>query len=235
MIDLAKLDAKRGKSKQDLGSIGENGRSSKPKLSGQDLERGRTRAVLTFPDSKFADIIDDLRIDLITVGAGRPQKLLLIASPEPGTGKTVIAANLAHALAKTGKSTLLIDADAHTRTLSNLFSLTGDMGLNDVVKGTVPLDAAVTQDNDSGLYFLPVGQKYSSLETNDMMAAQRVASFLKDHRNDYDAVIIDGPAILNGRDIQTLFAASDRALLVTEKDRTTPETIRRALGHAGKS
>ena len=64
----------------------------------------------------------------------KPPRTLMVTSPMPRDGKTVVATNLAIFMAKAGKSTLLIDADLRHPTLHEQFGLPAHaMGFSNAV------------------------------------------------------------------------------------------------------
>jgi non-specific protein-tyrosine kinase len=75
-----------------------------------------------------------LRANLGFSCVDRSLRTLAIVSATPGDGKSVIAANLAIAMARVGKNTLLIDADLRHPVLHELFSIDSyKMGLSDAI------------------------------------------------------------------------------------------------------
>lgn len=75
-----------------------------------------------------------LRTSIGFASIDKPVRSLLVTSALPGEGKSSIAANLAIFMAKTGKTTLLIDADLRRPTQHVLFNLSPDKaGLSNAV------------------------------------------------------------------------------------------------------
>ena len=63
------------------------------------------------PKSAFAEAFRVLRANVHFAGVARPLRSILITSPGPGEGKTLIAMNLARAFAMEGGRILLVDGD----------------------------------------------------------------------------------------------------------------------------
>ncbi len=75
----------------------------------------------------------------------KPLRTLMITSSTPHEGKSITAANLAIFMAKTGKNTLLIDADLRRPTLLEKFQLGGDtMGLSNAVLACAQADTSAS-------------------------------------------------------------------------------------------
>lgn len=75
-----------------------------------------------------------LRTNIGFSAIDKPLRTLLVTSPLPRDGKSVVAANLAIFMAKAGKNTLLIDADLRRPTLHEKFGISADKrGLSNAI------------------------------------------------------------------------------------------------------
>jgi len=84
--------------------------------------------------------------------------ILAVASQKGGVGKTTVALNLAHALARRGWRTLLVDADPQGAVgWSVEGARTGGRGLVRWLRGDLPLDEAAIPTREAGLRLLPFG------------------------------------------------------------------------------
>ena len=84
-----------------------------------------------------------LGMNTLAVMADRQPRTLMLSSAEPGAGKSLLAANLAAALAQTGLRVILVDGDLHHPRLHTLFDLPREPGLSDVVHDPGKLDGAL--------------------------------------------------------------------------------------------
>ena len=107
-------------------------------------------------------------------------RVIAVTSGKGGVGKTNIAANLAYILAKMGKRTLLLDADAGLANIDVILGITPKYNLYHVLHGEKTLSEAVVQ-GPGGIKILPAasgiqemaelsrGQKFTLLEElNDL-------------------------------------------------------------------
>ena len=141
-------------------------------------------------------------------------KTFVVTSSKGGVGKSTVAANLAAAVAKSGKRVLLIDCDLSNRSLD--FILGCDDGslcdFCDLVSGRA--DAAKTMidiERVPGLYFIPApnfnSDSFTSEQISDaLQAAAREYSF--------DFILIDVPGAIDGM-LPLVAGAADGALIVT--------------------
>ena len=118
---------------------------------------GRGRQTEFHPHSNAAEAVRDVRTALILSAGEVLPGTLLIASPTPGDGKSMVASNLAISLAKAGKKVLLIDADLRRPTQHRIFRLPDEAGLAAVLAGEHKLSAAVRATGVAGLSILPCG------------------------------------------------------------------------------
>ncbi len=90
-----------------------------------------------------------------------------------GTGKTSVAENLGHALARMGKTVFVIDGDRQSNTTTTLLGKRVSPSLTDVLSGKVPLTDAIYEAREN-LFVIPS-------DTN----LDHVATYLKDHHRSY--------------------------------------------------
>jgi Flp pilus assembly CpaE family ATPase len=159
-----------------------------------------------------------------------PGKVITVFSPKGGSGKTVLATNLAVAAARSGVPTLLVDLDlqfgdsaltlgvAPRATIADLVASAGEID-------TEKLEAFVAGEPRTGLSVLPAPQRP---EEADVVGQAELAAVLEAARSGYDAVVIDtGPLF----DVAMLAALdfTDRLLLVCNPEVTSLKNVRIAM------
>jgi polysaccharide biosynthesis transport protein len=194
--------------------------------------RNLVRAVLDDPSSAFAEGLHSVRVRLRSADRREIGKVLAIVSAMPDEGKSVIAGNLAHASAKSGARTLLIDGDLRHGSVSAAYP-DAKAGLADVLQGDIALRAALLQDPRSGLSILAAGARPDTVNALTQTDDGRVNAILNQCRELFDLVIVDSPAILPVADSRRLLECADRAVLVVEWKRTGRETVIEALNTIG--
>ena len=105
--------------KQDLGFplLGSIARFRLPQA-----ERGRVELIVQArPHSPEAEVFRAVRTSIMAARSELPSMALLLTSVTPNEGKTIVAANLAVALAQAGRNVLLVDADMRKPRLGKLF------------------------------------------------------------------------------------------------------------------
>jgi succinoglycan biosynthesis transport protein ExoP len=185
------------------------------------------------PGSRFADAIRAVRLACTMSHHNGVPKVILMSSTMPGEGKSTIAANLARSLARTGATTLLIDADSRDATLTRLFAQPGMPGLSEVLGGKASLKSASLFEEESGLFFLSNGQERLDLEESDLLAGDRLSEFLNHYRKGFDHIVIDAPPVLSMADGRVLYRYVDAAIYVVEWGKTSADMVMAGLSALG--
>jgi len=79
----------------------------------------------------------------LAAGRGRQARVMALTSGKGGVGKTVLAVNLAAALAQRGERVLVLDADLGLANLDVLLNLSSKITLHDVFTGKAKLEQAL--------------------------------------------------------------------------------------------
>src|SRR5258705_12873648 len=89
--------------------------------------------------------------------AGVKHRILAIASPGPGEGRSYVAANLAVAFSQLRERTLLVDADLRAPRQHRIFNVPDRIGLTAVLSGRADRGAVVPVSEFGTLSLLPAG------------------------------------------------------------------------------
>jgi capsular polysaccharide biosynthesis protein len=162
-----------------------------------------------------------------TLGEG--SHIVLVTGAEPGPATSVVAANLAAALARTHSEAVLVCADVRDSVAPDLFGLAGHRGLAEVVAGRATVgEVAHGPAAAPGLWVIPPGDDVSLVEYLQYDTLRSLTSQL---RRDARYVIIEAPATADGADTFALAGFADAALLMVQANRTrgpeASECIRR--------
>ena len=112
---------------------------------------------LAQPESPAAEEFRRLRTNVQFADIDRPLRTLALMAAQPGSGKSVIAANLAIAFAQGGKQVILVDADLVHPSQHLLFDSPAAPGLTELLAGEATLDQALLATPAPGLCLLPAG------------------------------------------------------------------------------
>ncbi|MEY8877756.1 MAG: MinD/ParA family protein [Leptothrix sp. (in: b-proteobacteria)] len=149
----------------------------------------------------------------------RRGRTLAVTSGKGGVGKTLVAANLAAALARQGQRVLVIDADLGLANLDVLLNLKPKLTLHDVFTGKAGLDEAIL-DAPGGFQVLLAGSglvEYSRLSAE---VREQLKTLLQTVRPRYDLILLDTGA---GISDVVLYAVSlaDEVLVIATSEPTS--------------
>jgi Flp pilus assembly CpaE family ATPase len=157
-------------------------------------------------------------------------KVVTVFSPKGGSGKTVLATNLAVAAAISGVKTLLVDLDLQFGDSALTLALSPRATIADLAASAGAIDAEklkafVTVDSRTGLSVLPSPQRP---EEADVVGAAELAAVLSAAKNSYDAVVIDTGPLFDGAMLAAL-DHSEQLLLVCNPEVTSLKNVRIGL------
>lgn len=178
------------------------------------------------PRSPTAEDYRTLRTNLRYAGIENPGGTLLVTSANPSEGKTTTAANLAVAIAQSGKRVILIDADMRRPSMHRLFNLDGSRGLSTLFLEDAPMLEEVLQPTDvPGLLVLPAGEQPPN--PAEMLESKRMTNLLHELSKESDMIVLDSPPLLVVADANILASRCSGAILVVDSGRTRTEAARR--------
>ena len=175
----------------------------------------------------MAPAFDRLRARLILSDAKPKSAKLLITSPEPGAGKSTVAANLAISLAKGGDRVVLVDMDFHRPRMHSMFGLPNEKGLSDFLRGKVQLDATLQTTTRPNLRVVTAGSNPNV--PSDWLTPGEIDSLLETLGKECDYVLIDTPALLSVADPTVLASQADSVILVVARRKSERRHFRLAL------
>jgi capsular exopolysaccharide synthesis family protein len=210
---------------------GERGRSSRSRTS---------PVVLDEPDSSAAEAYRALRTRLTRLAAQLDVTSIMVVSPGPGEGKTTTAANLAVALAESGRDVLLVSADLRRPRIHEFFGLPNRSGLSDLLADDPAAATGGSRQAASELWsvaphlwLLPSGP--SPPQPSALLDSDAMRQFLKEQRHLFDYVLLDCPPALV-TDSLALASLVDAVLVVAdakETERSAIERLRDELDQPG--
>jgi pilus assembly protein CpaE len=160
-------------------------------------------------------------------GEGR---IVTVFSPKGGTGKTVMATNLAAWLAKKGsKKTLLLDLDLQFGDAAIMLGIEPDKTIHDLVVAPGELDpeklAGYTARHASGLEVLPAPVRPEDAE---LVTESKLSRLLEVAKESYDVIVVDTSPFFHGPMLATLDRTDD-LLLVCGLEVPTIKNVRLSL------
>jgi capsular exopolysaccharide synthesis family protein len=138
--------------------------------------------------------IDATRTMLLHAARTRSDRVVMITSALSGEGKTSLASHLATSLARSGKKTLLIDADLRSPAIHRLFDLTPDPGMSELLRGEAVLDDVIASTAIEELKVITAGQ--CDHQTLRILSQGGMGSHFAQFKEQFDFVIVDTSPVL---------------------------------------
>jgi capsular exopolysaccharide synthesis family protein len=186
----------------------------------------RGPVVLEAPDTADAEAVRMVRAGFLLATRDGASRSILVASALAGEGKTTTTANLAAALAASGRHVIAVDLDLRRPALGPLLGAAGP-GLVDVARGSFGLDEALREValpadgaaalSGGRLEVLPAGA--APTEPGDFIGTAAVGEILAELRERADVVLVDSPPLLQVGDGLQLSTRVDALLVVARLDR----------------
>jgi capsular exopolysaccharide synthesis family protein len=186
------------------------------------------------PKSRDAEAYRGVRTALYFSTRGGGYKTIQITSPDMGDGKSTLAANLAVAVANSGKKVILIDADFRRPQQDRLFGLPNKVGFASVLNGSAELAEALRPTVVPGLSILTSG----AIPPNpaELLTSPRFKEMLDVLSEQSDLVLVDTPPLLAVSDPSVVAPRVDGVILglrLRKHSRVHAEQAREILGALG--
>jgi len=198
-------------------------------------ERIVTRAEPTAKGNQFAvsEAFRSLRTNLQFMDVDNPPRTIVVTSPLPGDGKSMVAANIAVALAESGRPVVLVDGDLRRSTVAKTFGLPGGAGLTDVLAGRANLiDVMQRTLVSEHLFVLTAGSVPPN--PSEVLGSAKMRAVLSD-LSEHAMVVVDAPPLLPVTDSAVLAHQADGAILVVGLGKTTYDLVIKAQDALAKA
>ena len=150
--------------------------------------------------------------------AGIRHRVLAIASPGPGEGRSYVAASLAVAFSQLGERTLLIDADLRAPRQHRIFDVPDRIGLSAVLSGRADRGAVVPVSKFGTLSLLPAGAPPPNPQ--ELLSRQALSILLEELRTDFDVILFDTPPAKHYADTQSIAFRAGSVMVLARKNHT---------------
>jgi succinoglycan biosynthesis transport protein ExoP len=179
--------------------------------------------------SVIAESFRSLRTTIQFSAVEKNIKSIVVTSATPLEGKTVVAANLAIAMAQGGLKTLLLSTDLRKPTLHKLFGLEPSPGLSDfllgngdssqaiktvadLMMGEMGVDEIMLTPGIDNLHIITCGKIPSN--PAELIESENFKGLLDAVYSHYDVVLMDTPPLISAADASILGTKADGVLLV---------------------
>ncbi|MCX5807647.1 MAG: polysaccharide biosynthesis tyrosine autokinase [Proteobacteria bacterium] len=155
---------------------------------------------------------------------------IMVTSALPGEGKSTTAINLAFALAKDYKQTvLLVDCDLRRQSVHHRLGIKSGKGLIDYLLNDTPVSELILWPGIEKLTIISGGRPF--LESSELLGSLKMQELVEDMKNRYPDryVLFDAPPILASADSLTFIPLVDHVLLVVQAEKTSVDDVQKAV------
>lgn len=207
---------------------------------------GMSLAMLDDPTGPDAEAIRKLRVNLEFANLDLNAQAIMITSAGQQEGKSTTVANLALALARSGRNVVLVDLDLRQPTLASLFGVDAQAGVTDVALGRASLSEAIVpvrlgpssvvasmtngRVRAGTLSLLPAGMLPPN--PGEFVGTEALGRVIADLRATYEFILIDAPPMCIVGDAMALSTRIDAVIAVAKVatvSRGTLEELSREL------
>ena len=147
-----------------------------------------------------------------------PIRTMVMTSSVPNEGKSTCSVELARAIATSGKTVLLVEADMRRRTLADALNVRPPAGVYSVLTDAAPLSQAVVATSTPNMYFLDVEPNIPN--PADIISSKRYAKLVTLLEENYDYVVFDTPPVGTFIDAAILSTLVDGTVMVVKPNST---------------
>jgi succinoglycan biosynthesis transport protein ExoP len=176
----------------------------------------------------FAESIRSVRTNVLFSSAEEGAHVVVITSAGPGEGKSVVSSNLAVSLAQAGQRVLLIDADMRRPRVHEIFDMSQEPGLSNLLVGDCkPSEAVRKWSAVNGICVLPAGMIPPN--PSELLGSKRFEEYIATLGEHFDWVIIDSPPVLAVADACVVANGASGVIFVVGADQTSRAAAREAV------
>ena len=191
------------------------------------------------PRSPISEAYRVLRTGIQFSNLAKPNRKLLISSPNPVEGKSMTTANLAVVMAQAGHKVLVIDTDLRRPVQHKIFSVNKDKGLTNMLllpelerEGSSAemhqkLGQFLQKTSEPGLAVLTSGPIPPN--PSELLGSNRMKKVLNILSSIFDVILLDSPPALAVTDAAVLSDQVDGVILVVNADSTRRNQLQQGV------
>lgn len=162
--------------------------------------------------------------------------MIMVTSALAGEGKTFTSINLALSMAQErDHSVVLVDADVAKPHVSNVFGVSDEPGLLDLIEDSTLTPQMLVMETDvERLYVLPAGAPRDN--ATELLASNRMESIAASLAGiaEQPIIIFDSPPLLQASEASIVASLVGQVLVIVRAGRTSQQAVRTALGMLGE-
>ncbi|MBS0233181.1 MAG: lipopolysaccharide biosynthesis protein [Proteobacteria bacterium] len=195
-----------------------------------DMRARNVRLIVAEPECRYAEAVRNVSQALSARAGGTTGRVILVTSALPGEGAELFASNIAHHMAVVGQTSLLIDCDFRTKSLTRQLAPRNAIGILDQVTARAPLEDAILRDGLTGVHFLPAaGPAPAPRAASSMLRSADLSEAFVRLKKRFPTIVLSSPPLLPFTDVRALADLADQIVFLTAWERTPHELAKKAL------
>ncbi len=208
----------------------EGDRSAQRLLAAGDASAQRLLVDGGVADANFAESVRSIRTNLVFSSAAQGCRTIAVTSTAPGEGKSLLAGNLAIALAQTYERVLLLDADLRRPQVHVTFGQTLQPGLSDLLVGQAKAADVLRRDVVTklpSLSLIPAG----TLPPNpaELILSVRFQEYLSSLTESFEWIVVDTPPVMPVTDAAVISRLVTGVLFMVDATKPVRRSAPKAL------
>lgn len=159
------------------------------------------------------------------------KKKILVTSSVPGEGKSLISANLALSLSRSGKKVVLLDMDIRNPQFSKIFKLGDSAGIAGFLEESIDANDIVEATEFHNLYIIPAGT--TKANPTELLLSGKLTDLFNYLEEEFDYIIVDSSPVSLITDAYILSDFCDLTLYVV-RHKYTQKTFIKTLDETNK-
>ena len=181
------------------------------------------------PKSPMSDAIRNIQTSIFLSNSSHPVHCMVVSSPNPSQGKTLISVSMATVLCSSEKKVVIVDADMRKPRVHKVFGLgQPGPGLSTLLAangGKVP--NAVHAHSIKGLFYITAGPSVG--DHLPLLQSDQMKRLVDQLRQTFDYIIFDSPPILGFSDARILCTYADGLIMVAKQGHVGRDDLREAI------
>lgn len=203
------------------------------------LPRGRLDPRLASflePESRAVESFKMLRAKILTRSSKSRLRTIMVTSPQPMDGKTMVATNLAISIAQgINEYVLLVDCDLRRPSLDKILGLNAHQGISEYLKKGTSVGPYLVKTPLGKLTLLPAGNPPSN--PSELLSSEKMRRLVEELRGRYKDryIIFDATPAQFAAETTLLASMVDGVLLVVRSGKTPRDSVLEAIEHINRN
>jgi len=188
------------------------------------------------PHSSAGECFKILRTKLLISAPGKSLRTIMVSSPEPLDGKTLVAANLGFTIASgMNEHVMLVDCDLRRPALHQRLGIdVPQEGVREYLEGDTSLAPYLVETAAEKLKLLPAGKPPPN--PSELLSSEKMRRLVKELKDRYEDryIIFDAPPAQFTAETAFLASMMDGVLLVVRSGKTSERLVFQAVENIGR-